>query len=236
VETERGQIFSERLGRLDFISSAKYFSEEEVWSEFLSTVGNPENLKKVIGSPIPGYIEVKFKKKNLDETSLKRLIVIAEKENLAKDILYGGTSFYRMMRIKWYLNASLLAAYVLLLLIMVVFLYYLDADLLLVAANELSFMKEHGKGAGYGGHWKLAGSAWEGFITGCVSFAISAFSLNVFSLKFPSMKTILAFPSISDYRSFLLPFVGVVFVTSGLYVLISYMSQKKVMKIVTGER
>lgn len=235
VQSEKGQIFAERLGRLDFVSSAKYISEEEVWSEFLTTVGNPENLKKVIGSPIPGYIEVKFKKKYLEEKSLKRLIVIAEKENLVKDILYGGDSFFRMMRIKKYLNFSLFSAFALLMSIMGVFLYYLDADLLLVAANELSFMKEHGRGASYTRGGKFAGSVWEGFVAGCLSFAISVSALNVFFLKFPSMKTYLAFPSVSDYRSFLVPFGCVVLATSILYLIVSYMSQKKVMKIVEGE-
>ncbi|NIO16015.1 MAG: hypothetical protein GTN70_03285 [Deltaproteobacteria bacterium] len=236
VEAEKGKMLAERLGRLEFISSADYFSEEEVWSEFLSTVANPENLKKVIGSPIPGYIEVKFKIGNLDEKSLKRLIVIAEEENLVKDILYGGSSFYRMMRIKRYLNGSLFSAFFIFLSIMGVFLYYLDADLRLVAANELAFVKDHGKGAGYSEAGKLAGSAWEGLVTGCLSFGICVAALSLFFLKFPSMQAYLSFPSPSDYPSFIIPFSIVVLMTPALYLLVSYFSQRKVMNIVAGER
>lgn len=236
VEPEKGSMFAERLGRIDFVSSARYFSEEEVWDEFLSNVGNPENLKKVIGSPIPGYIEVKFKKKDLNEKSLKRLILITEKENLAKDILYGGTSFHRMIRIKKYMNASITAAFIFFLLIMAVFLYYLDADLLLSTSKELSFIKEHGSGAIFSKRSRLAGSVWEGFMTGCLAFSIAVVIYHMIFLKFPSLQTYLTFPSTSDYRFYLFPLAVIVIATALIFCLISHQSMRKIFKMIAGEQ
>lgn len=235
VGSERGKIFAERLGRLDFVGSARYFSEEEVWSEFLSSIGKPENLEEVIGSPIPGYIEVRFKQDSVNEKGLKRLITIAENEDFTKEILYGGTGFHRMLKIKKYLNISITMSFIFFLAVVGLFFYYLDSDLFLALSKEFLYVREHGMDFVFSVRERLTGNFLEGLMAGFFSFVVSLALLGALFKKFPTLKGYASFPAIHDYSSFVFPFMVVLLSTSALFVFNSYFSSKKTMKALAGE-
>ncbi len=228
VSEEVGSLFANKLERLSFVRKAVYHNQEEVWKEFLSAVEGKEDLKELIGRPIPGYIEVWFSKEGLSELNLKRLLGICEDEGIVKDVIYGEDSFRRVMRLKRYLNLTFYTLYVLLVIGVASVFYFLDASLLVSMAGEMRFAAIHDAGFLDFFPWMFFGRLFEGLVTGFLSYSLFFLVLTKVKTVHPSIAVFLGMPASLTYGDHAASLFLSVLLVAGIFVTSSFISLKRV--------
>ena len=235
VSSEKGAIFAKRLGRLSFIRSAEFHSEEKVWKEFTRTLTNPGKTRKMMKSPLPSLIDLRLKRGHIDEQAVSKLNTIVKEIEIADDLIYGEKDFHKMVRVKKYLNTlSLLSAFIAIGLSLLFFIY-VDSALLVSIAGGLMFIETHGLMSFFSLKSRVWGSLLEGGISAaCACIVVLTLMYSAFD-KFPALRPILSFPDQSHLTLLVIPSLFLVILVSLLFSASSLIAFQRVMGSIGGE-
>ncbi|MGE5189780.1 MAG: cell division protein FtsX, partial [Gemmatimonadota bacterium] len=113
VSEAEGRGIADKVSRLPGVASALYKSPEDAWKEFAAAYPGLESLRDAGGNPLPGYVEIRLRPDRLSEEGVASVETALRPLPQVDDLLTGGRTASRLLRVKRWVDAALWAGFAL---------------------------------------------------------------------------------------------------------------------------
>lgn len=179
VTPEEGRGIAKKAAGLPGVGGAVYKDPETAWKEFLAAYPGLDSLRTAGGNPLPGYVEIHMSPGRLDEADVRRVEGSLRPLPQVENVLTGGEAFFRLLKVKTWVNGLFRAAFGLLCALVFLVLYLQEKARSSVLSADFGFLRERGVPAGRIALSRALGAAAAGLLLSAAA-AVAAVAGYVF--------------------------------------------------------